>query len=143
MLEHISGTTDAVRLVLQRFTKNDTLLKPPGCFSCREVWLQAKAKSHKPDFARVVSSVAFHVTPAMDLAERRSEAACGTEAKIMIYECNDLRCMHMRLCCALACQPRNGAFANNKIPKAQGNTGANPLHKIVCKLPSHLGPNTK
>ena len=79
----------------------------------------------------------------MDLAERRSEAACGTEAKIMIYECNDLRCMHMRLCCALACQPRNGAFANNKIPKAQGNTEENPLYKIVCKLPSHLGPNTK
>ena len=79
----------------------------------------------------------------MDLAERWSTAACGTAAKMMIYECNDLRCMHMRLCCALACQPRNGAFANNKIPKAQGNTGANPLHKIVCKLPSHPDTNTK
>ena len=79
----------------------------------------------------------------MDLEERWSKAACGTATKMMIYECNDLRCMHMRLCCALACQPRNGAFASSKIPKARGNTGANPLYKIVCKLPSHQCPKTR
>ena len=59
---------------------------------------------------------------------------------MMVCECHDSRRIKMRRWCALACLPRNGAFANNKIPKARGNTRANPPRKIVCKPPSHQAP---